>query len=74
MEKEIKKFIKETFMYEDEIKNDSSLLDNGVMDSTGAIELVLFLEETYGVTIEDDEILPENLDSVDNIIKFIGSK
>lgn len=74
MVKDIKSFIKETFLYDEEIQNDASLLENGVMDSTGALELALFLEEKFGITVEDDEMVPENLDSIDNIIKFVKGK
>ncbi len=51
-----------------------SLLDTGVMDSTGVMELVLFLEETYSVKIADTELTPENLDSIEKIAKFISRK
>ncbi len=61
-------------MYEDELKIDQSLLETGVMNSMGAVELVLFLEEEFDIVIEDDEITPENLDSLDNITKFLGTK
>ena len=74
MEKSIRNFIKENFMYEDELKTDQSLLETGVMNSMGAVELVLFLEEEFDIVIEDDEITPENLDSLDNIMKFLGNK
>ena len=74
MEKSIRNFIKENFMYEDELKIDQSLLETGVMNSMGAVELVLFLEEEFDIVIEDDEITPENLDSLDNIMKFLGNK
>lgn len=55
-----------------ELKNDASLLDLGIIDSTGVLELVTFLEETFGVKVQDSEMLPENFDTVDNIVRFVG--
>ena len=52
----------------------ASLLDTGVLDSTGAMELVAFLEETFGVSISDSEIIADNLDSVDRIGALIERK
>lgn len=74
---EIRNFILENFMMgmEESGLNDSdSLLDKGIIDSTGVLELVGFLEEHYDFTIEDDELVPDNLDSVNNLIKFIEKK
>jgi acyl carrier protein len=51
-----------------------SLLDNGIMDSVGVMELVAFLEGDLELTINDDELVPENLDSVDNLTKFVSTK
>ncbi len=73
---DINKFIIDNFLFGDDntIKNDASLLENGIIDSTGVLELISFLEETYEITIEDDEMIPENLDSVDNINTFLKKK
>jgi len=51
-----------------------SLLDNGIMDSVGVMELVAFLEGELGVEVADDELVPENLDSVDNLVAFVTRK
>jgi acyl carrier protein len=51
-----------------------SLLDHGVIDSTGVLELVAFLESSYDLTMEDDEVIPENLDSLHNIGAFVARK
>lgn len=74
--KEINKFIIENFLFGDDnnLKTDASLLENGIIDSTGVLELISFLEETYGITIEDDEMIPENLDSMNNINNFLKKK
>ncbi len=70
-------FIKENFIRgrsEAEISPDESLIDSRIIDSTGILELVMFLEEKYSVTIEDEELIPENLDTVNNLINFLKSK
>lgn len=56
------------------IDDDQSFLELGVLDSTGVIELVSFLEETYGIHVEDEEMIPENLDSLNNIARYVGEK
>jgi acyl carrier protein len=75
VEGKIRRYILENLMFTDDesrLKNDESLLDRGVIDSTGVLEIVLFLEEEFGVKIKDAEMLPENFDSVDNMVAFIG--
>ncbi len=77
LRKEIRRFIFETFMFTDDpsgLVDDASLLELGVIDSTGVLELVLFLEETFQVTVLDDELVPENLDSVEGIAGFVSRK
>ena len=74
---ELRKFIIDTFLIgeEKESLNDSdSFMQNGYIDSTGILELTQHIEATYEFTIEDDEMVPENLDSIDNLIKYITSK
>jgi len=56
------------------IADDRSLLDQGVIDSTGVLELIGFIEETFGIAVEDNETLPENLDSIDRISAFVERK
>ena len=51
-----------------------SLIDSGVMDSTGVLELVEFLESQYSVKIDDEELVPENLETIENIINFLKTK
>ena len=72
----IRDFIKENFMLEENGGfNDSvSFLESGIVDSTGMLEIVEFLEEKFGVALEDDELIPENLDSVENLTKLVGRK
>jgi acyl carrier protein len=52
----------------------ASLIDTGIVDSTGVLELVAFLEQTFGVAVGDDEMLPENLDSIARVAAFVCRK
>lgn len=52
----------------------TSLLDQGIIDSTGVLEVIGFIEETFGITVEDSELLPENLDSIEGIAGFVMRK
>ena len=72
----IRKFIHENFILGEEahLKDEDSLLEKGVIDSTGVLELVAFIEEKYGLTVEDEDLTPENLDSIRNIAEFIWQK
>jgi len=58
----------------DDLSDDESLLDNGVIDSTGVLELVSYLQEHFDIRIEDDEIVPANLDSIHNLVDYVGRK
>jgi acyl carrier protein len=53
---------------------DTSLLDQGIIDSTGVLEVIGFIEETFGITVEDSELLPENLDSIQGIAQYVVRK
>jgi acyl carrier protein len=56
------------------IDPDLSLIEKGIMDSTGVLELVEFLESTYSIKVEDEELVPENLETINNILKFLKTK
>ncbi len=73
---QVKRFIVENFLFGDSgnLQNQTSFLENGIIDSTGILELISFLETTYGFKIEDSELIPENLDSLNNIVAFLGRK
>ena len=73
---QVKEFFKENFMveFDDGFSDSDSFLENGLIDSTGVLELVLFLEETFNIKVQDDEIVPENLDSLILIENYISSK
>lgn len=72
----VREFIAENFLFraDAEIGSDQSLLESGVMDSTGVLELIAFLESSYGIRVADDEIVPENLDSIDRVSSYLSSK
>jgi acyl carrier protein len=74
---EIKAFIVSNFLFGQEgtgIADDQSFLESGVIDSTGLLELVSFVEQQYGISIGDRELVPENLDSLKNISQFVARK
>jgi acyl carrier protein len=75
IERDIRKFIVDNFLFgrSEELRDDSSLLDK-IIDSTGALELVGFLQERFNITIDDEEVLPENLDSVKHIVAYVEKK
>jgi acyl carrier protein len=56
------------------LANDASLLEGGIIDSTGVLELINFLESAYGVKVDDSEMVPDNLDSIDKIVAFVRRK
>jgi acyl carrier protein len=67
----------ENFLLGDDLRTlpgDASLIEAGIIDSTGVLELVGFLERTYGLRIADHELVPENLDSIDRVVRFVESK
>jgi acyl carrier protein len=73
----IQAFILETFLFTDDTSSialDDSLLGHGIVDSTGMLEIVMFIEEQLDVRVMDEEMIPENLDSVNNIAKFVECK
>ena len=73
---QIRQFVTTNFYVADPValKDSDSLLDQGIIDSTGVLEVILFLEETFGIKVEDSEMLPENLDSIDKIASFVTRK
>jgi len=72
----LRQFISENFLFgvPTEFSDDDSLLDRGIVDSTGVLELIMYLETTYEITVEDDELVPVNLDSIANLAQFISRK
>ena len=76
IENSVREFIAENFLFraDAQVSNTQSLLESGVIDSTGVLELIAFLEQTYGITVADEEIVPENLDSIDNMTSYLSIK
>ncbi len=77
MEAKLRKYILENYLFTDDqsaFANDDSFLEQGILDSTGIMELIYFLEDEFEVVVADEEMLPENLDSVNNIIAFCKKK
>lgn len=72
----VRDFVVENFLYGEDsmLKEDTSFLEEGIIDSTGILELIAFLEETYGLTIRDEEYVPENFDTLGNVARFLERK
>ena len=73
---EIRKFIIDKFYVASPaaLSDDASLLDEGIMDSTGVLEVITFIEGSFGLHVEDEEMLPDNLDSIARITAFVARK
>jgi len=77
VEDKVRNYILENYLFTDdqsELNNEDSFLEKGIIDSTGILEVIFFLEEEFGISVEDEEMIPENLDSVNNIVKYLNSK
>jgi len=73
---QVRQFITTNFYVDDpdELPNSASLLDRGIVDSTGVLEVIGFIEETFGVHVEDSEMLPDNLDPIERITAYLKRK
>jgi acyl carrier protein len=76
LETSIRRFIIDSFLFGEDasLKPDTSFIENGIIDSTGVLELITFIEENYGIRVEDHEIVPENLDSIRRVVDFLSRK
>jgi acyl carrier protein len=72
----VRAFIVENFLFgnDDGLMDDTSFLDEGIIDSTGILELVSFLEDEFGIAVGDEELIPENLDSLGNVLAYLEGK
>ena len=73
----IQKFILENYLFTSDrsaLGLDDSLLNRGIVDSTGMLEIIMFIEEQLGVAVKDEEMIPDNLDSVNRIAAFVESR
>ncbi|MEQ1579215.1 MAG: acyl carrier protein [Steroidobacteraceae bacterium] len=73
---QLRSYIEENFIVSASasLTDSDSLLDKGVVDSTGFIELITYLEERFAIEVRDDEMIPENLDSIDNLTTYVDRK
>ena len=77
IKKELQDFIVENFLFgstETQVGDEDSFMKNGILDSTGIVELMSFLEEKFGIEVDDEEMVPENLDSINNVVSFVSRK
>lgn len=73
----VREYILENYLFTDDssaLSDSDSFLDKGIIDSTGILEVIYFLEDEFGVSVDDEEMIPENLDSVDNIVAYLEKK
>jgi acyl carrier protein len=70
----VREFIRENFFVAGALADDDSLIERGIIDSTGVLEVVSFLEAEFGIQVLDEEMLPENLDSIARIATFVQRK
>ncbi len=77
IEQELRHFVIENFLFgqaNTHLSNDDSFLEEGIIDSTGVLELVAFLQEKYRVEIQDQDLVQDNLDSVNKLVRFLERK
>jgi len=77
IERDVRAFISENFILDGDIADlggDASLTRHGVLDSMGVLELIMFLEQRFGLSVPDEDALPENLDSVDAIVRYVDAR
>jgi len=72
----VREFIIEYFLFGDDenLNSHTSFIEDGIVDSTGILELVAFLEETFSIHVEDEALIPENLDCISNVERYVLSK
>lgn len=74
---QVKQYVLENFLMgvdANKVEDSTSFIGKGIIDSTGVLELVAFLEKTYGIRVEDAEMVPENLDTLNNIEEYVHRK
>ena len=72
----IRNFIVDNFLYgqQSDLKDTDSFLEGGILDSTGVLQLIAFLTAAFGITVEDEEVTPDNLDSIEKISAYLHRK
>lgn len=76
IELEVRKFLVDNFLFGDDggLDRTTSFIESGLIDSTGVLELVSFLEERFGISVADDDLVPENLDTLERVGRFVTRK
>ena len=76
MNEQLRSFIEGNFLFgrSFDLSDDDSLQEAGIIDSTGVLELVAHLEQTYGIVVDDSELMPENLDTINRLARFVQAK
>lgn len=77
IETDLRQYVLDKLLFgrtEGELSGDASFLESGIIDSTGVLELVAFLEEKFQVQVEDEDLIPANLDSINAIVRYVGNK
>ncbi len=77
IKQKLRQYILENFLFSDnpdDLGDDDSFMEKEIIDSTGVLEVIEFLEEEAGIQVEDEEMIPENLDSVNRIVQFVEAK
>ena len=73
----LRRYVLENCLFTDDgskLADNASFLETGLLDSTGILEIILFVEETFGIKVTDDEMVPDNLDSIDALVAFVERK
>ena len=72
----LREFMKNNFLLGNDanLKDDDSFMNKGIVDSTGILEVVSFVEEAFAIKVADEDLLPDNLDSINNLIKYVTSR
>ena len=77
IETELRQFVIDNFLFgqgDVQLENDDSFMERGIVDSTGVLELVAFLEKQYQIKVEGKDLIPDNLDSISNLLRFLENK
>jgi len=76
LKNKIRTFVVENFLFGNngDLEDNTSFLEEGIIDSTGVLELVGFIEEEFTITVKDEELIPENLDSINNVTDYLQTK
>ncbi len=76
LEQKLRRFVIDNFLFDQAsaLGNADSFMENGVIDSTGMLELLTYIEREFGITIDPGELIPENLDSLDALTRFVARK